>query len=169
MTVKAAGDFHGDMLSSREVAGFVLREILHGPGICIPKHAHENAHVGFIIRGVFTERCERKVLECRPLSVSYLAPGLTHSDDFRHGVHCFVFEIAPQRLQVVRQLLALDEPVFLHGGPAAWLSMRLYHEAHQTDVASSLAVEGLALELLADSHAGLNRPENFYTRSLPRP
>lgn len=150
MASKPHLDFHGKTLKSREVAGFALREIFHQPGVFIPKHSHEHAHVGFILSGGFTEKFERKALECKPLSVSYLSPGLTHTDDFRHGVHCLVFEIAPRRLERVRQLLTLKEPIFVHGGQAAWLTMRLYHEARRTDEASSLAVEGLALEILAE-------------------
>lgn len=143
-------NFHGNILKSREVAGFSLREIQHPPGVFIPKHSHENAHVGFILNGGFTEKFARKTLECRPLSVSYLSPGLTHTDDFRHGVHCLVFEIAPQRLERIQSLLALQEPVFAHGGRAAWLTMRMYDEALRSDAVSSLAVEGLALEILAE-------------------
>lgn len=150
MTLKPKGDFHGDTLKSREVAGFVLREIVHKPGVKIPKHSHERAHVAFVLRGVFAEKCERKILECKPLSVSFLAPGIMHSDDFRNGAHSFLFEIAPQRLECVREHLTLNEPVFHSGGVLAWLTMRLYTEARQTDEASSLAVEGLALEILAE-------------------
>ncbi|MGI8657125.1 MAG: helix-turn-helix domain-containing protein [Pyrinomonadaceae bacterium] len=89
-------------------------------------------------------------LECKPLSVSFLAPGITHSDDFRNGAHSFLFEIEPQRLERVHEHLTLNEPVFFYGGLLAWLTMRLYNEARQTDEVSSLAVEGLALEILAE-------------------
>jgi len=36
MTLKLQGDFHGNTLMSREVDGFVLREIMHQPGVKIP-------------------------------------------------------------------------------------------------------------------------------------
>ncbi len=150
MALKTQGDFHGNALMSREVAGFVLREIVHQPGVKIPKHSHERAHVGFVLRGVFTEECERKKLECKPLSVSFLAPGATHSDDFRSEVHCFVLEITTQRLKRVREHLSLNDPICLYGGKLGWLTLRLYTEARQKDEASSLAVEGLALEILAE-------------------
>ena len=147
---KTQADFHGNILNSREVAGFKFREIVHATPVTIPQHAHERAHVAFVIDGVFAEKCERKILECKPLSVSFLAPGTTHSDDFRNRVHCFLFEIAPQRFERVRELMKLDEPIFLHGGLVAWLTMRLLGEARRTDEASSLATEGLALEILAE-------------------
>ena len=150
MAVKTQGDFHGDALMSREVDGFALRETVHQPGIKIPKHSHERAHLAFVLRGVFEEKCESKTLECKPLSVSFLAPGMTHSDDFGNGVHCLLVEIAPQRLERLRDALPLDKPIFLDGGVSAWLAMRLYNEARQTDDASSLAVEGLIMEILAE-------------------
>lgn len=165
MALKTQGDFHGNTLMSREVDGFVLREIVHQPGVKIPKHSHERAHVGFVLRGVFTEECERKKLECKPLSVSFLAPGATHSDDFRSGAHCFVLEIAPQRLERVREHLSLNEPICLHGGMLGWLTLRLYNEARQKDEASSLAVEGLSLEILA---ALSRQPATATERKPPR-
>ena len=146
---RSDGDFQGKALITREISGLVLRETIHGPGIRIPKHTHERAHVAFILNGVCTERYERKTLECKPLSVSFLAPGITHSDDIRNGVHCFLLELESKHLERVQGALSLDEPVFFEGGVAAWLMMRLYNEAHQNDEASSLAVEGLSLEILA--------------------
>src|ERR1700681_614503 len=106
--VDPQGDFHGNTLTSREVAGFVLREMVHEPGVIIPKHSHERAHVAFVLRGVFTETCETKTLECQPLSVSFLAPGITHSDAFANGAHSLLVDIAPQRLQHLREALPLN-------------------------------------------------------------
>jgi AraC family transcriptional regulator len=150
-------NFHGKTLKSRAVEGFTLREIKHPAGVYFPKHSHRNAHVGFILNGGFTETFTRQTLDCRPLSVSYIAPGLPHTDDFRHGVHCLVFEIGPERLANVQALLKLSDPVFVRGGPAAWLALRMYRAAVQTDTASSLAIAGLALEVLAELAAAKRR------------
>ena len=156
--------FHGTTLNRRAVNGFALREIRHPAGVFIPRHSHENAHVGFILGGGFTETFTRKTLECRPLSVSYIAPDLPHTDDFRHGVHCLVFEISPARLAQVRDVAALREPVFVNGGPAAWLALKIYGEASRGDSASSLAIEGLALEILAE----LSLSNGEHERKPPR-
>ena len=150
MASKIHDDFHGNSLMIREVDGFILRETVHQPGVKLPKHSHERSHFAFVLRGVFEERCENKTLACKPSSLSFLAPGMTHSDDFGNGVHCLLVEIAPQRLERLRDDLQLDEPVFINGGVPAWLAMRLYNEARQTDAASSLALEGLSLEILAE-------------------
>lgn len=150
MSDKSSNKFHGRTLMSREVNGFALREIIHQPSGKIPKHSHELAHIGFVLRGNFIEECEGKKLECKPLSASFLAPGATHSDDFRSEVHCYVLEIAPKRLNDLCEILTLKEPVFSYGGKLSWLALRLYQEARQKDEASSLAIEGLSLEILAE-------------------
>jgi AraC-like DNA-binding protein len=143
------GDFHGKILMSRDVAGFAVREMVHEPRKRIPPHGHERAHVAFVLAGIFTERCERKTLECRPLSVSFLAPGLLHSDDFPNGAHCLLLDVALECQERLGTVLPMRDPVFRQGGTAAWLMMRLFREARMTDKASALAVEGLALEILA--------------------
>jgi len=142
--------FHGTTLNACEVNGFALKEIRHRAGVFVPKHSHANAHVGFILQGGFTETFTRKTLECRPLSVSYIAPDLPHTDDFRNGVHCLVFEINPARLAQMRDVAGLREPIFVNGGRAAWLALRMYREVVREDAASSLSIEGLALEILAE-------------------
>jgi len=45
MTLKHKGDFHGSALSSREVAGFALREIVHEPGVNIPPSIRTTAPI----------------------------------------------------------------------------------------------------------------------------
>lgn len=157
--------FHGNTLKAREVAGFALKEIRHPAGVFIPKHSHVNAHVGFILNGGFTETFRRKTLECRPLSVSYIAPDLPHTDDFRHGVHCLVLEINSARLAEMRDIVGLREPIFVNGGRAAWLALRMYREQLQTDSATPASIEGLALEILAEL-AGLEASGT--ERTLPR-
>src|SRR5579863_7145046 len=163
MILQPRGDFHGETLMTREVAGFVFREMVHPPGASIPKHCHQRAHVAFVLSGALTESCERTILECRALSVSFLAPGVTHSDAVQNPVRCLLVDIAPERFECLRQVLPLIDPIFLNGGGAAWLMMRLYDEARRTDSASSLVVEGLTLELMAE----LSRQRTTLAHSKP--
>ena len=142
--------FHGASLINREVAGFTFREIVHPAGVSVSKHSHENAHMGVILRGGFEERCEGRTLDCRPMSVSYLAPGMSHSDEFHTSVHCFVIEISAKKWASLATEIPLTQPAFQARGPLAWLTMKLYGEmrfAGDTS-ASALIVEGLAIEVL---------------------
>jgi AraC family transcriptional regulator len=142
-------DFNGSILANREVQGFGIREIVHKSGTKLPSHSHEHAHVAFVLRGVFTEYCEQKTLECKPLSVSFLAPGVSHSDSFPTGAHSFLLELSAQRYAQMRESLWLDEPICIHGGAISLLTLKLYGEIHQRDTASELAIEGLSLEILS--------------------
>ena len=44
----------------------------------------------------------------------------------------------------------LDDSVEIQSGLSAWLATRLYNEFNNDDNASSLAMEGLTLELLSE-------------------
>src|SRR5438128_9293350 len=111
--------FHGRALMSRHVQGFLLRETVHQAGLMIPKHSHENAHLAFVLDGSFDEVCEGRVLECKPKSLSFLAPGMMHSDKFERGVHCLLIELSPDRFDSVTTVIDLDKPVFLNEGKAS--------------------------------------------------
>jgi hypothetical protein len=96
MTLNTYRNFYGNNLMRREVNGFSLLETVHHSDVRISKHSHERAHIAFVLKGVFREICEGKQLECRPLSVSFLAPGMIHSDDFRHGARSMLIELDAQ-------------------------------------------------------------------------
>jgi AraC family transcriptional regulator len=54
-------------------------------------------------------------------------------------------------LEQIRQYaVVLDQPAYFEGGLAPWLAHRLYREYTRTDDLSLLALEGLALEVLAE-------------------
>jgi AraC family transcriptional regulator len=140
--------FHGKAVVSREAEGFTVYETVHAPGIRAPRHSHERGHLAFVLRGFFEEICDGKVLECRPNSILFLAPDLVHSDDFNKGAQCLLIELCPSRLNRLRDIMPLDEPIFrsegMHHG---W---RLHNELWRTDTASPLAIEGIVMEMLAD-------------------
>ena len=76
----------------------------------------------------------------------------THSLDFRGlGVQAFSIDIPLSWLDQARDYsLDLIGSVHSQGGPASTMMMRLYREFHRADRESSLAIEGLCLELLAE-------------------
>lgn len=140
--------FHGRELMNRDVAGFALREVVHRNGGRVPKHSHANAHIAFVLDGVFEEVCEGKLLPCQPKSVSFLAPGMVHSDHFMGKTRSLLIELSPERLADLQTVIRLDEPVFVQHGRASWLASNLYRESLRRDASSDLAIEGVALEIL---------------------
>lgn len=161
------GHLYGRSLRARNVAGLTLTEISYAPGCRVPKHSHELSQFCFVRQGTFSEVYERKFREGLPMTVIARPPGETHSHHFHNaGARCFVIEIGRDCLRRVREYsLVLDDSAEFRSGFLAWLAARLYNEFHHEDNASSLAIEGLTLEML--SEAG-RRQANVLERKPPR-
>jgi AraC family transcriptional regulator len=125
--------------------------MVYSPSFTIPRHAHERAFFGFVLEGGYQETYERRQRECRPCTF------LFHPEDERHSevhpeivVRIFCFEPAPNWLEKARERSGcLREPFETQGGPLVSLAAHLFREFRVQDAFSSMAMEGLALELLA--------------------
>jgi AraC family transcriptional regulator len=75
-----------------------------------------------------------------------------HSEHIRDtGVRSFIVELSSAWAQRFNECLpALRNPAAAQGGTPAFLGMRLYREFRLMDAVSPLAIEGLALEVLAE-------------------
>jgi AraC family transcriptional regulator len=102
-----------------------------------------------------------------PLTLIARPPGETHAHHFHNaGARCFVIEIGGEFLRRIRDYSAvLDDSTEFQSGLLAWLATRLYNEFNHEDNASSLAIEGLTLEMLSEA---LRRPVRVLERRPPR-
>lgn len=115
------------------------------------KHHHEEAICCIAITGSCNEAYRHRTREIKALTVYFLPAGESHSLEFRSGVRAFGIEIPESSLARMRDYsIELSQPVHSRAGLASSLMMRLYREFHGSDSASSLAIEGLTLELLAE-------------------
>src|SRR5439155_25602864 len=80
-------------------------------------------------------------------------PGEVHSEHFHNGEgRSFNVEASPGWLQRLRPYsIQFDQPADFQGGTLAVLALKLYREFEHMDAASPLAIEGLALEILAEA------------------
>lgn len=149
----APGSFLGRRLGRRAVSDFILTEAVYAPSAHLAPHTHAHAYYSLLLSGAYDETSEGRVRECVPATVVFHTPGESHSDRFRAaGGRLFCVEIGPSWLDRVRSYgAALDEPAHVTGGAMAWIAQRLYREFKADDLASSLAIEGLALELASES------------------
>ena len=147
------GNLHGRVTKSLGVADFILTESAFDPHSRLPRHAHENSYFCFVLQGVYTERYGNREVVCQPSALTFRASGQTH-EDLVHGAdtRVFVLEISPQWIERLRaDSLALESAFEFYGGTLTRLCARLNREFHKTDSAAKLAIEGLALELLAEA------------------
>ena len=148
-----SGTWHGHKLAARQVNGFSLAEITYPPGYKISKHAHESSLYYLVQKGSFTQTYGRKTRDGRPSSLIYLRSDEAHADKFHHaGALCFVIELEDDWLTRSRnKQYVLDNSATFQGGMPAWFATRIYNEYRNMDQLSPLAIEGLVLELIAET------------------
>jgi AraC family transcriptional regulator len=125
-------------------------------------------YFSIILRGAYRETSGNRVRECKPATLLFHPEGELHADQFHQG-YCrvFSFEIGAQWLARARQCsVELVGPIQFPTGPAVWLATKLYRELYAADDASSLVVEGLLLEILAEisrkrSRTGARQPPRW--------
>lgn len=135
-----------------QIANFVLSETLYPPFLNLPTHAHERACFSLILQGGFHERYGTKNRVCERSTVVFLPSNETHSDRFlAAGCRGFHFEVAPEWLaRVSPRPAVLERSADFQGGILNALTLRLYREFRNVDAVTPLAVEGLALEIIAE-------------------
>ena len=147
------GCLHGRVTKSLGVADFILTETAFDAHSRLPQHAHENSYFCFSLQGVYTERYGNREVVCQPSTLTFRASGQTH-DDLIHGAEArvFVLELSPNWIEKLRaESLTLRSTSEFYGGALPQLCARLNREFHKSDTAAKLAIEGLALELLAEA------------------
>ena len=137
----------GARLRSFEVGHLTLTETAHPPALQLPPHRHQVANIMIVLRGSFTETSNGESHECGPANVIVKPPALVHSDSYgRAGASCLIIEMKPPLLEGAE--LADHMKHFETGIPCV-LAARLCEEFRMMDSTSTLAMEGLALEILA--------------------
>lgn len=160
-------DYSGTELMRRRIADSVLTECAYPPEIKIGKHSHARPYFNLILEGAYDETEGGRVRECRPAMLFFHPEGESHSDRFlAKRSRIFRLEIGGRWLERARECsVKLDRPAALRSGDAVWLASRLYRELYATDAASSLRVEGLLLQIVAEV---MSRNPEGRKRAAPR-
>ena len=147
------GHLYGQSLKTRQVSDLTFTEIVYPPRCEVPRHSHELSQFCLVLNGTFSEVYGRKTRQGMPLTLIARPSNEMHAHRFHNaGAHCFVIEIGHQSLQRAREHSpTLDDSMDFRGGLIAWLAKRIYNEFYHEDNASSLAIEGLTLEMLSEA------------------
>jgi AraC family transcriptional regulator len=147
------GHLHGRVIKCVEVSGFILTESGHDAGSRLPRHAHDNSYFCFVLQGAYTEKYGRQEVLCKPSVPTFRGSGEEHEALVLDAhVRVFVVEIPPPWIERLREdSLSVSSTSNFSGGAFPRLGARINRELDNTDTASRLAIEGLALELLAEA------------------
>ena len=159
------GHFYGKVLRKHIGDGIILSELKHDRAKRLPTHSHQLAFFHLLLYGNYSETFGRRTEALKPLTTIFHPPGVTHHDEIgASGMRIFSVELQDAWLERLRECgVAPQSSIALPGSELSRLAMRLYREYQNFDCCSSLAIEGLVLEMLAL----VARPERVPERRPP--
>ena len=155
------GQYFGATLKSRNINGIILTEKIHSAAEILPEHCHTNAYFCNVLKGYWIEKFRNKERECKPRKSIYHPPGETHSDTFEQSGHTFNIEFAPERFKQFTDISStLSSSNEFYYDEINLISMKIFNEFKTADDFSSMAIEGLTLELVANSARKFSKIHN---------
>jgi len=145
------GPFCCRVINAREFAGLQLVDGVYPATTTVPEHSHRYAVFCVGLTGLCSETFARRERQYRRATVEYLPPEQSHALAFPFAdTRAFSMRIDNSWIESARDLsLRLDHSVYHHGGLLSGLMMKIYDEFSHPDCASPLAIQGLAMEMVA--------------------
>jgi AraC family transcriptional regulator len=146
-------DAFGSTIRRRDVVGFSLTEALYEEGVSLPMHCHANSYLTLVLSGTYIERHSHRELEWCAGALHLLPAGERHDNQFPAAARLLRVKIEPAAIQRLGQEHAccLAEPREITGPLSKWLANRMIREFMAQDDIAPLAMEGVLLEMLAES------------------
>lgn len=146
-----------------------LAETAYAPGQFLPKHIHECGSLIVVLRGSFVETYGGKARSCEASGVIFRPAGEDHANRFHDAAaRCLNVQFAQSWLRRLDGVRLPQTSVDFARGALPWLGVRLAREFRARDEAAPLAVEGLALEMIAEIARASRRRERRPPRWLSR-
>ena len=144
-------NFYGTR-STRACAGLTLTESVYPPGFKMPRHMHEPAYFSLVLRGAYTENSGKSARACKQSMMVFHPPQETHAVSFHNTeVRIFRVEVKADLQRRLSDFASLpDRSAACQGGLLSSLATRLYGEFRRLDACSTLSIEGLTLEIMAE-------------------
>jgi len=144
---------HGEIQRWRRVGGLVLAEVVYPPGQRVSRHVHAHARFVLVLRGAITEIRGDASDTYRSSSLLFRRPDEPHAYLVdRTGATCLVVDVEPAWYARAREHApVLEQSAAFAGGFIVHLAHRLHGEFLLRDEVSRLAIESLALGLVAEA------------------
>ncbi|MEZ5344765.1 MAG: AraC family transcriptional regulator [Pyrinomonadaceae bacterium] len=160
----------GKILKSASISGHGFTETVYAPSAKLDTHSHEFPYLCFVLKGDLTERSGRKENLYNASNLIFHPANESHSNYFHTESRCFNIRLDSKTLQNTPcSNNNLDSPQVFRSGSIIYLVTRLYKEICQPDEFSDLTVQGLVLEILAETfRASSNEVQKIPPRWLCR-
>lgn len=168
------------LVARRETKSVVVSEVHYGPGLSMPRHGHEPAHISMVLCGGFQETMGQETREIGVPNVLFRAQEAEHAVRFGAvKTRILNVQLRPALLRSVADSgVKIGVSKDLTGARTSWIVARLYDEFRRKDSVSRLALDALVMELLvelgrtkscAHSKAGMDRICELLRSSVARP
>jgi AraC family transcriptional regulator len=146
-------DTAGSTLRRRDIVGFSLTEGLYAAGVSLARHCHADSYLTLVLSGSYTEKHSDREFRWEEGALHLLPAGERHDNQFHTAVRLLRVKIEPAAVQRLGEEHArcLAEPREITGPLSKWLANRVMREFMSQDDIAPLAMEGVLLELLAES------------------
>jgi AraC family transcriptional regulator len=142
----------GTVVKQREIPGFTLTESVYLSGLRLAPHRHSQAYLSFVLSGSYTEKYADRECACSTGALRFLPPDELHENHFETTVRSLLVRIDSQALdRLGDHAPVLSNPGEVSGLASSWLANRMYREFLASDDIAPLAMEGVLLEILAES------------------
>jgi AraC family transcriptional regulator len=163
---RPAGSFYGTLVAAKNVRGWGFSESIFTEGTITPLHTHDVAFFYLVVSGSCQESFRNTERVSSPPSLIFHPVGEPHRNRWK-GLEgrSFNIEIGCRCASLLDSNCPLvKEPVSFEGGQPLWIAQCMSREFRLFDPFSSLALEGLAMELVAACSRALGRCEE---RTVP--
>jgi AraC family transcriptional regulator len=170
MTVQPPRNFtHGEIQRWRRVGGLVLAEVAYQAGQRVPRHLHLHARFVLVLKGAITEIRGDASQTYRSSTLLFRRADEPHAYVVsRDGATCLVVDVdagwyarARQHAPVLAHSAAFERGFVVH------LAHRLHGEFLLRDEVSRLAIESIALGMLAEASRRVARDAQRLERPAP--
>jgi AraC family transcriptional regulator len=146
------GRFFGRRKRQAAVRGFTLTECRYRSGERLPRHQHGEPFLSLVVGGAYEESAEGQARNCAAGAVVFHPLTEVHSERIAGcGAHILNISLHGDSCARLAELPLSERPVAgVHRGPVGATAFRLLAEFLEGPRASPLALEGLALTILAE-------------------
>jgi AraC family transcriptional regulator len=146
-----AGEFYGHIPRGARIEGLRLSEVRHTSGRALPAHDHELTYLSLLLEGGYSETLGGRTFHYPASGAGFHPSGTSHCDEIDPGgARFFCVEMEERWLAKFGQSERLGRLApGVHEGEVVFFALRLHRELRVPDAVTSLAADGLALEMLA--------------------
>jgi AraC family transcriptional regulator len=150
----------GIPLERLDAGTFAITRSSYGPSQRIASHTHDYASATVVLRGSLTERVASKRYELSPDRCLFRPADVVHENAYgSRGAECLIIAAEPGWVASDRVARTVFGATAMASGTVALMvARRIRRELRMGDDAAAVAIEGLALELVANASRQLGQP-----------